>query len=136
VKLKDLQSQRRLVESEIAVLQKELEALDVLISSQCKREGVFQTASWTPSSNGDGERQRRVRGTLKAAKEAVSLFGVPFTRSDLFNKIEQLNPSLTGKIKAEAQRGTMRTLATERYIEPTGENRGEEALYRDLGKRD
>jgi len=63
------------------------------------------------------------------------VFGVPFTRSDLFDKIDEFYPALAGKIKPEAQRSTMRTLAAEHYIEPTDDERGGEALYRNLGKR-
>lgn len=138
VKLKDLVSQKRVVESEIAERQEELQALEVLINRQRLREGLPPEPGSllvSTSNNGDGERQRRVRGTLKAAKQAVFGFVIDFTRADLFQRIEADNPTLVGKISPEAQRSTMRTLVADGYMEPTEENSEDgEALYRNLRK--
>ncbi len=76
-----------------------------------------------------------MRGTLKAAKQAVFGFVIDFTRADLFQRIEADNPTLVGKISPEAQRSTMRTLVADGYMEPTEENSEDgEALYRNLRK--
>lgn len=138
VKLKDLIAQKRVVESEIAERQEELRAIEVLINRQRQREGlppdtvVLTNPPYATDNNGT---HKRIRGTLKAAKQAVTVLSATnpsFTRSDLFGKVEDLNPGLAGKISPEVQRSTMRTLVKESYIVPT-ENVSEisgEALYR------
>ena len=137
MKLKDLASQRRVVEGELAELQKELQALDFLINRQRKRDGLPEDLSLAAagvSENGTGEKQRRTRGTLKAAKTAATELP-EFTRSELFERIEVNSPNLAGKIKAEAQRSTIRTLIEMDFIEVTDREIEGETVYKSLKLR-
>ncbi|HKO62711.1 MAG TPA: hypothetical protein VJV03_16210 [Pyrinomonadaceae bacterium] len=136
MKIKDLLAEKRVLESEIAKRQAELQAVEVLISRAREREGLPPVAdslsASSPDTNGTGK-QPRVRGTLKAAKQAVDHFPGPFTRSQLLSKIEELNPSLRGRIRPEALRMSMRELIKIGWMAPVENEVSEEtgeALYR------
>ncbi len=136
MKLKDLLAQKRIVESEVAERQEELQALGVLINRQRLREGLApETLISNPpyiSNNGNNGRQKRARGILKAAKCTLPIMVDSFTRTQFFNAVEMSNPDLEGKIRPDAMRGTLRVLIHDGAIEPTddvSEVTGE-ALYR------
>jgi hypothetical protein len=135
LKLKDLLSEERVLETEIAERQEELRAVRLLIRRERQREGLPETITPTIPHGSSNGKQRRTRGTLKAAKLAIDNSDLPveFTRQQLFKKIEEANPALAGKISAEAIRGTMRTLISEGFIKlidgRVSEETGE-ALYR------
>jgi hypothetical protein len=135
LKIKDLLSEKRVLETEIAERQEALHAIEVLIGRIRRQEGHPPEAVPSLDTSQNNGIHRRTRGTLKAAKQAVFHLPGTFTRSQLITKIEELNPALAGKIKAEAQRSTLRTLATERLIElleDVSEETGE-VLYRKIG---
>ena len=136
MKLRDLASQRKVVEAEIAALYEELNAIDVLIARLRQREGLPpdpSIAAVPASSNNGNGRQKRTRGTLKAAK-AMAASLEQFTRSELFEAVETEYPALAGKITADAQRGTIRTLIADELIEPTDRRQEGEIVYRRLKK--
>ena len=120
MKLKDLLSEERVLETEIAERQEELRAVRLLIRRERQREGLPEEINPTIPHGSSNGKQRRTRGTLKAAKTAIDTdLPIEFTRQQLFNKVVERNPALAGKITAEAIRGTMRTLIKEGFIEPT-----------------
>jgi hypothetical protein len=132
MKLKDLENQRKTVENEIAARHEELKAIDVLIAAQRKRENLPPDPSIV-SNNGTGEKQRRTRGILKAAKAAAANLE-EFTRSELFEAVEAEYPALAGKIKPDAQRGSIRTLLADGLIETTDRKQEGETIYKSLKK--
>ena len=119
MKLKDLLAEKRVLDTEIAKLQKERDAVEVLINRQREREGIPPEAelSFGPaySSNGDGK-QRRTRGTLKAARAVLLSLPEEFNRQQLTEKIEEDYPALVGKIRPDAIRGVLRTLTDDGTI--------------------
>lgn len=132
MKEKELLTEKRVLEAEILERQNALQAVEVLLNRIRQQNGLSPVIGPTMSARMGGN-GKRVRGTLKAAKKAADAFDQPFTRADLFAKIEQDNPSLSGKISAAAQRSTIRTLLKETEIAIVEEGtETTEAKYRGL----
>jgi len=115
LKERELLAEKRVLEAEILERQEAIRAVEILLSRIRQQNGTVPLAGVTTtplSTNG----HKRVRGTLKAAKDAVDTLPRGFGRADLFKKIEEINPSLAGKIRPEAQRSTIRTLLKDGWM--------------------
>ena len=135
---RELLAEKRVLEAEILERQKALQAVEVLLNRIRQQNGLTPTsgAVVTDFSMRMGGNGKRVRGTLKAAKKAAQALDGPFTRAELFVKVEQDNPALAGKISSSAQRSTIRTLLKENEIVVTDEaTETTEAKYRGFGLR-
>ena len=130
LKERELLAEKRVLEAEIAERQVALNAVEILLNRIRQQSGTASPDSPVVPA-GRSEDGKRVRGTLKAAKRAAESFDEPFTRAGLFAKVETANPGLAGKISAEAQRSTMRTLLKEGWIFVASEaSETSEATYR------
>jgi hypothetical protein len=133
VREKELLSEKRVLEAEILDRQEALRAVEILLNRIRKQCGV-DAAPLTPSppNNQQNGHKQRVRGVLKAAKLAADALAGEFTRSQLFKLVGEMRPSLAGKISAESQRSTMRTMAKEGWVFETDgvSTRTGEKIYR------
>ncbi|HXL79354.1 MAG TPA: hypothetical protein VN951_00645 [Pyrinomonadaceae bacterium] len=121
MKERELLAEKRALEAEILERQEQIRAVEILLNRirqqngqspmQAAMSGILPAAGLA-AANG----HKRVRGTLKAAKDAVDTLPQGFSRADLFKKIEEINPSLAGKIRPEAQRSTIRTLLKDGWM--------------------
>jgi hypothetical protein len=137
VKERELLTEKRVLEAEILERQEALRAVEILLNRIRKQAGADVAPNSLTASHQDDDHSnghKRVRGVLSAAKVAADAIGGEFTRSELFQKIDEIRPALAGKISAESQRSTMRTLVKEGWVfddnrvsEKTGER-----LYRSL----
>jgi hypothetical protein len=138
LKEKELLTEKRVLEAEILERQNALQAIEVLLNRIRQQNGLSPVIGPTMSvvSARMGGNGTRVRGTLKAAKKAAEEIDGPFTRADLFARVEQDNPALAGKISPAAQRSTIRTLLQETRIAIVEEaTETSEAKYRGFGLR-
>ncbi len=117
MKEKELLAEKRVLEAEILDRQEALRAVEILLNRIRKQSGIDAAPSTAPppTSQQNGHKQR-VRGVLKAAKLAADALAGEFTRSQLFKKVEEMRPALVGKVSAESQRSTMRTMVKEGWV--------------------
>lgn len=117
MKERELLAEQRTLRAEIAEREEALRAVDILLSRIRQNNGLGAS-----DFGSDRAVQKRVRGTLKTAKSAVDMFNEkPFTRSGLQSLIEDMNPTLAGKIRPETMRSTIRTLMDHGWIDQLDE---------------
>lgn len=137
MKERELLTEKRVLEAEILERQEALRAVEILLNRIRKQTGADVAPNSFTASHPDSDHQnghKRVRGVLKAAKLAADAIRGEFTRSELFQKIDEMRPALAGKISAESQRSTMRTLVREGWVFETDNvsERTGEKIYRSL----
>ncbi|HEU4510753.1 MAG TPA: hypothetical protein VFR78_21160 [Pyrinomonadaceae bacterium] len=137
MKERELLAEKRVLEAEILERQEALRAVEILLNRIRKQSGAELAPTSFTASHPDNDHlngHKRVRGVLKAAKAAAYALSGEFTRGQLFKKVEEMRPALAGKISAESQRSTMRTLVKDGWILET-DNLSEitgEKIYRPL----
>lgn len=110
MKERDLVAEERALEAEILERQQELQAVRILLNRIRKKDGQPPLDTTLIHPNNGNAPHKRVRGTLKAARNALPFVGEEFGRAELFQMVENLNSSLVGRIKPEAMRMVIRTL--------------------------
>lgn len=136
MKERELLAEKRVLEAEILERQEALRAVEILLNRIRRQSGAdaaLPSLTTPPPENQNGHKTR-VRGVLKAAKLAADALAGEFTRSQLFKKVEEMRPALTGKVSAESQRSTMRTMVKEGWVfeaDNVSELTGEK-IYRSL----